>query len=109
VRFEKRLFQILKENRNRPQPAKQVTVQKKLDGTISIHWNGKPVNNNHQRWWLEEKAPKRGLKHLPIFAGLRLAYTSCQDLFQLRFHMKLSLHILIDQPSCFSDGIAVST
>jgi hypothetical protein len=43
VRFEKRLFQILKENRNRPQPAKQVTVREKVDETISIHWNGKPL------------------------------------------------------------------
>jgi hypothetical protein len=43
VRFENRLFQILKENRNRPQPAKQVTVRKKLYGTISIHWNGKAL------------------------------------------------------------------
>jgi hypothetical protein len=43
ARFEKRLFQILKENRNRPRPAKWVTVRKKLDGTISIHWNGKTL------------------------------------------------------------------
>jgi hypothetical protein len=33
VRLEKRLFQIMKENRNRPQPQKRVTVRKKLDGT----------------------------------------------------------------------------
>ena len=43
VRFENRLFQILRENRNRPQPKGQVIVRKKLDGTITILWNGKPL------------------------------------------------------------------
>jgi hypothetical protein len=43
VRFEKWLFQILKAQGNWPQPKKQVTVRKKLDGTISILWNGNPL------------------------------------------------------------------
>lgn len=43
VRFENRLFQILKENRSRPQPKKQVVLHKKLDGAIAILWNNKPL------------------------------------------------------------------
>jgi hypothetical protein len=43
VRFETRLFRILKENHRRPHPKKQVTVRKKLDGTICILWEGKPL------------------------------------------------------------------
>jgi hypothetical protein len=55
------------------------------------------------------EAPKRGLKHPLVFAGLRSVYTSCCDWFPLHFHMKLFFNILIVQPSCFSNGIAVST
>jgi hypothetical protein len=36
VRFETRLFQLLKEPGSRPQPKKPVTVRRKPDGTISI-------------------------------------------------------------------------
>jgi hypothetical protein len=43
VRFETRLFQILKEQGSRPQPRKLVIVRKKLDGTIRILWDGKPL------------------------------------------------------------------
>jgi hypothetical protein len=35
--------QILKEKGNRPLPEKPVMVRKKLDGTISVLWNGKPL------------------------------------------------------------------
>jgi hypothetical protein len=43
VRFETRLFQILKENRDRPQPKNQVVLHKKLDGAIVILWKNKPL------------------------------------------------------------------
>ncbi|MDR0629441.1 MAG: hypothetical protein LBG24_07395 [Treponema sp.] len=43
VRFETRLFQILKENRSHPQPKRQVIVRKNLDGTLRILWEGKPL------------------------------------------------------------------
>jgi hypothetical protein len=43
VRFETRLFQILKENRDRPRPKNRVIVYKKLDGSIVILWNNKPL------------------------------------------------------------------
>jgi hypothetical protein len=43
VRFENRQFQILKEKGDRPLPEKPVTVRKKLDRTISVLWNGKPL------------------------------------------------------------------
>jgi hypothetical protein len=38
VRFEKRLFQILKSNKSLPRPNNKVTVRVGLDGTISIIW-----------------------------------------------------------------------
>ena len=52
VRFETRLFQILKENHSRPQPKRQVIVRKKLDGTIGILWDGKPLK-------IKELLPKK--------------------------------------------------
>jgi hypothetical protein len=42
VRFETRLFQLLKEQGGSPLPKKPVTVRRKLDGTISILRDGKP-------------------------------------------------------------------
>jgi hypothetical protein len=44
VRFEIRLFQLLKEQGVRPQPKKLVTVRKKQDGAICILRDGKPLN-----------------------------------------------------------------
>jgi transposase len=38
IRFEKRLFQILKPNKTLPQPNDKVTVRLGLDGNISIIW-----------------------------------------------------------------------
>jgi len=38
VRFEKRLFQILKSSKSLPRPNNKVTVRVGLDGTISIIW-----------------------------------------------------------------------
>ena len=38
VRFENRLFQILKGNKTLPRPASKVTVRVLLDGTLSIIW-----------------------------------------------------------------------
>ncbi|MDR2079803.1 MAG: hypothetical protein LBP74_08805, partial [Treponema sp.] len=55
------------------------------------------------------KAPKRGLKYPPVSADFRSVYASCWDLFPLRFCMKLRFNFFIVQPSCFSNGIAVST
>jgi hypothetical protein len=52
VRFETRLFQILKENRAWPRPKKQVLVHKKLDGSIVILWNNKPLK-------IKEIVPKK--------------------------------------------------
>ena len=52
VRFETRLLQILKENHSRPQPKRQVIVRKKLDGTIGILWDGKPLK-------IKELLPKK--------------------------------------------------
>jgi len=38
IRFENRLFQILKPNKSLPRPKERVTVRVGLDGTISIIW-----------------------------------------------------------------------
>jgi len=39
IRFENRLFQILKPNTNLPHPKDKVTVRVGLDGTVSMIWN----------------------------------------------------------------------
>ena len=41
VRFECRLFQVLKTNTALPRPRDKVTVQIRLDGTYTILWKGK--------------------------------------------------------------------
>jgi hypothetical protein len=43
VRFENRPLQIPRQNRDRPRPGKQVTMKKKLDGTIHVYWKDKPL------------------------------------------------------------------
>jgi hypothetical protein len=43
IRFECRLFQILKENRNRPQPGDKVTVRVRLDKSMGIYWQEKEL------------------------------------------------------------------
>jgi transposase len=43
VRFECRMFQILKTGRTLPQPGDRVTVRIRLDGSLSILWKGKPL------------------------------------------------------------------
>jgi len=40
VRFEKRLFQILKSNSTLPKPKDKVTIRIRLDGSLSILWKG---------------------------------------------------------------------
>jgi hypothetical protein len=41
VRFECRLFQILKANKSLPRPKEKVMVRIRLDGSLSILWKGK--------------------------------------------------------------------
>jgi hypothetical protein len=43
VQFQCRQFQILKDNRNRPQPGAKITVRVRLDGSTDIYWNGKAL------------------------------------------------------------------
>jgi hypothetical protein len=43
VRFECRLFQILKANKTLPRPKDRVIVRIRLDGTCAIVWKGKPL------------------------------------------------------------------
>ncbi|MDR1904211.1 MAG: hypothetical protein LBQ88_18250 [Treponema sp.] len=43
VRFECRLFQILKTNKTLPRPKDRVIVRIGLDGTYALVWNGKPL------------------------------------------------------------------
>jgi hypothetical protein len=43
VRFECRLFQILKTNKILPRPKDQVMVRIRLDGSLSILWKGKAL------------------------------------------------------------------
>ena len=43
VRFERRLFQVLKSNKALPRPRDKVTVRIRLDGTLSILWKGNPL------------------------------------------------------------------
>ena len=43
VRFECRLFQILKANKSLPRPKDKVTIRIRLDGSLSILWKGKPL------------------------------------------------------------------
>jgi hypothetical protein len=43
VRFECRLFQILKTNTHLPRPGDKVIVRIRLDGSLSILWQGKPL------------------------------------------------------------------
>jgi len=52
VRFEKRLFQILKGNKALPQPKSKVLIRVLLDGTLQILWKGakplvKEITNTH--------------------------------------------------------------
>jgi hypothetical protein len=41
VRFECRLFQILKSNKDLPRPGGKVIVRLRLDSSLSILWKGK--------------------------------------------------------------------
>jgi hypothetical protein len=41
VRFECRLFQILKTNKTLPRPKDKAMVRIRLDGSLSIRWKGK--------------------------------------------------------------------
>jgi transposase len=43
VQYNGHLYQILGENRNRPQPGKKVTLRFRLDGSMDIYWKGKPL------------------------------------------------------------------
>jgi hypothetical protein len=43
VRFECRLFQILKSNKTLPRPKDKVIVRIRLDGTYALVWKGKPL------------------------------------------------------------------
>jgi hypothetical protein len=43
VRFECRLFQVLKTNKILPGPKDKVVVRIRLDGSLSILWQGKPL------------------------------------------------------------------
>jgi hypothetical protein len=43
VRFECRLFQILRTNKILPRPKDQVVVRIRLDGSLSILWKGKAL------------------------------------------------------------------
>jgi transposase len=43
VRFERRLFQILKTNKMLPRPKDKVVVRIRLDGSLSILWKGKAL------------------------------------------------------------------
>ena len=54
VRFECRLFQMLKSHKMLPRPREKVTVRIHLEGTLNILWKGKPL-------LVEEiKIPKKG-------------------------------------------------
>jgi hypothetical protein len=43
VRFERRLFQILKTDKMLPRPKDKVIVRIRLDGSLSILWKGKAI------------------------------------------------------------------
>jgi len=49
VRFEKRLFQILKGNKALPRPKSKVIVRVLLDGTLRIIWKGTKLLVKEQR------------------------------------------------------------
>jgi hypothetical protein len=54
VRFEKRLFQILKTNKELPRPKDKVVIRILLDGSLSVIWKGtkllvKELTNMHSQ------------------------------------------------------------
>lgn len=44
IRYENRLFQITKSNRNIPRPKTNILVRELLDGTIKLIWNNKELD-----------------------------------------------------------------